>query len=252
MIKLLVFDKDGVILDLIGTWLPVVRAVADYTITRLPAGYDGTVTRADLLAVIGVDDQQDIIDPTGLFAAAPFAEIRSAWQSVLPPDMIRLNSDPDYKDKVAHLVLELARGQTVAKGDVKTPLTALHQAGFKLAVLTNDDTSSAEQNLKDLEIDHLFSPIIGANAGHGGKPEPHGLWHCCAVNGVDASETIMIGDTNADYGAAINAAVADFVCIADDPAHRPDPAVKIANVIARLSDLPGLLARRNDTILQSA
>ena len=36
MIKLLVFDKDGVILDLAQTWLPVVRAVADYTISRIP------------------------------------------------------------------------------------------------------------------------------------------------------------------------------------------------------------------------
>ena len=252
MIKLLVFDKDGVILDLIATWLPVVRAVTDYTIARLPASYDGPITRADLLTVIGVDDETGIIDPTGLFAAASFAEIRTAWQAILPPDMISLNSDAAYKAKVESLVLELARGQTVAKGDVKTPLTALHEAGFKLAVLTNDDTSSAKQNLKDLEIDHLFAPIIGANAGHGGKPEPHGLLHCCAANGVTVDETIMIGDTSADYGVAVNAAVADFICIADDPAHRPDPAVNPANVIARLSDLPALLAQRNDTILQPA
>ena len=250
MIKLLVFDKDGVILDLMATWLPVVRAVADYTITRLPSGYDGPVTRADLLAAIGVDDQADIIEHNGLFAAASFAEIRAAWQDILPPDMIRLNADPAYKDKVEALVLELVRGQSVPKGDVKTPLTALHQAGFKLALLTNDDTSSATQNLKDLEIDQLFSPILGANAGHGGKPAPHGLLHCCAVNDVDPTEAIMIGDTSADYGAAVNAAVADFICIADDASHRPDPTIKTGNVIARLTDLPALLAARNDTIMQ--
>jgi phosphoglycolate phosphatase len=152
MIKLLVFDKDGVILDLVATWLPVIRAVAEYTVSRLPDGYDGGITRTDLLAVVGVDDAADIIDPSGLFAAASFAEIREAWQEILPPDMIRLNEEPRYRDRVKELVLELARGSTITKGDVKTPLTALHEAGFKLAVLTNDNADSAAQNLRDLDI----------------------------------------------------------------------------------------------------
>ena len=33
MIRSLVFDKDGVILDLVGTWFPVMQALADYTLT---------------------------------------------------------------------------------------------------------------------------------------------------------------------------------------------------------------------------
>ena len=31
MIRSLVFDKDGVILDLVGTWFPVVEKLVDYT-----------------------------------------------------------------------------------------------------------------------------------------------------------------------------------------------------------------------------
>ncbi|MDA7599839.1 HAD family hydrolase [Alphaproteobacteria bacterium] len=250
MIKLLVFDKDGVILDLVATWLPVIRAVAEYTVSRLPDGYDGGITRTDLLAVVGVDDAADIIDPSGLFAAASFAEIREAWQEILPPDMIRLNEEPRYRDRVKELVLELARGSTITKGDVKTPLTALHEAGFKLAVLTNDNADSAAQNLRDLDIDHLFHPILGADSGYGGKPAPDGLLHCCALHNVDPSEAIMIGDTSADYGVAVNGKVADFICIADDPAHRPDEAIPVSNVIARLTDLPRLLGTRNDTVMQ--
>ena len=53
----------------------------------------------------------------------------------------------------------------------------------------------------------------------------------------------MIGDTGADFGAAVNARVADFICIADDPQHRPHEDVKVENVIARLTDLPDLLVR---------
>lgn len=244
MIKLLVFDKDGVILDLISTWLPVVRAVADYTISRLPDGYAGPIDRARLLGAIGVNDQADIIEPTGLFAAASFVEIRAAWQDMLPANMISLEQDEEYRARVGELVLELARGKTVAKGDVKTPLTQLHEAGFKLALLTNDNEASARQNLADLGVEHLFDPVIGADSGHGGKPDPYGLLHCCSVHGIGPDQAIMIGDTSADYGAAQNAKTADFICIADDPAHRPSPHIDPGNVIARLTELPDLMAAR--------
>ena len=36
MTELIVFDKDGVILDLEATWLPVARALAHYTASLLP------------------------------------------------------------------------------------------------------------------------------------------------------------------------------------------------------------------------
>ena len=37
MIKSLVFDKDGVLLDLIETWLPVMQGLAEYTLSLVPA-----------------------------------------------------------------------------------------------------------------------------------------------------------------------------------------------------------------------
>ena len=67
MIKLLVFDKDGVLLSLTATWLPVIEAVADHTISRLPEGHSD-ITAADLLASIGVDAVSGQIDQAGVFA----------------------------------------------------------------------------------------------------------------------------------------------------------------------------------------
>ena len=246
MIKSLVFDKDGVILDLIETWLPVVRGLAEYTLTRAPVGSAASVSRNTLLSNIGIDDDTGVIDPNGMFARGSFFEIRAIWQELLPPGMINLQEDDTYRTEVKRIVRDLGRGNAVPKGDLLTPLTQLSDAGFKLAVLTNDSEGSARQGLEEIGVAHFFDPIIGADSGYGGKPEPRGLLHCCALHDSDPSETLMIGDTGADYGAAINANVAGFVCIADDPADRPDPAISEADVIARLSDLPGLLARRGD------
>jgi len=244
MIQSLVFDKDGVILDLVGTWFPVVEELVDYTMTRMPVASRSSITRTDLLAAVGVEEATGHIDPMGLFAMGSFTDIRAAWQRLMPPGVIDLQTDEQYHAESRRLVRELAHGNTVPKGDVVTPLRALADSGFQLAVLTNDSEESARRSLGELGIDSLFNPIIGADSGHGGKPEPHGLLHCLSVHGTEPSQALMIGDTGADFGAAINARVADFICIADDPQYRPHENVKVENVIARLTDLPDLLARR--------
>ena len=143
----------------------------------------------------------------------------------------------------------MTQGNVVAKGDVETPLRRLAAAGFRIAMLTNDSEGSARRNMAELGIEDLFDPIIGVDSGHGSKPEPDGLLHILAQHGSAPSEALMIGDTGADHGAAVNAGVADFICIADDPSHRPDAAIDPKNVIADLTDLPDLLARWNNQTL---
>ena len=70
MIRSLVFDKDGVILDLVGTWFPVMQALADYTLTLQPDPAASVVTRADLLDAVGVNDASGQIDPLGVCAVS--------------------------------------------------------------------------------------------------------------------------------------------------------------------------------------
>ena len=65
MIKLIVFDKDGVVVDLSSTWFPVLLAVAEYTISRLHASTTGRVTTDDLLASVGVYEANSKVGRTG-------------------------------------------------------------------------------------------------------------------------------------------------------------------------------------------
>lgn len=243
MTKLVIFDKDGVILDLEATWLPVARAVAAYTAGLIPPDSDArfAITAADLLHAVGVDDSRGYIDPKGLFAAGSFAQMRAKWQTMLPANFIALDRDPVYRDTVQTIVLQQARQTTKAKGDVATPLRVLHQNGYLLAVVTNDDEESARQNLHDLGISDLFLSVVGANSGHGSKPDPDGLLHCCHLAGVRPEESIMVGDTIADYGAACAAGCKGFVCIADAYEFRPHEDIQPEHVISSLVGLPALL-----------
>ena len=159
MIKLLVFDKDGVLLSLTATWLPVIEALADYTISRLPDGHSD-ITAADLLASINVDVVSGQIDPAGVFARDSLAAVQSVWQKHLPTAMFDLHSDRAYQAEIEALMLRHVRGKSVSKGDIKTPLHDLYAAGFQLSLLTNDNEFSARQNLSDLSREKLVSADI--------------------------------------------------------------------------------------------
>ena len=158
MARLVIFDKDGVVLDLQATWLPVARAVAAYTASLIPSnGPTPQVTTADLLRAIGVDDAVGHIDPKGIFATGSFAHMRTKWQAMLPQEMIALDHDRAYRNAVKNIVYEHTRQSTKAKGDVVTPLKALYQDGFQLAMVTNDSEASARQSLHDLGICLLYT-----------------------------------------------------------------------------------------------
>jgi phosphoglycolate phosphatase len=250
MPKLLIFDKDGVILDLEATWLPVARAVAAHTASLIPLlniveNMPLSITATDLLLAVGVDDAQDFIDPKGLFATGSFPNIQAKWQSMLPPDMIALDRDPDYQNEVQRIVSSQAVRATVPKGDVVTPLRTLYQEGYTLAVVTNDDENNALQSLRDLGIADLFITVIGANSGYGIKPEPYGLLHCCEVAMVLPGNSVMVGDTNADYGASLAAGCHSFICVADAYECRPHDNIQLNDIIPNLMPLPALLANRS-------
>jgi phosphoglycolate phosphatase len=245
MTDLIVFDKDGVILDLEATWLPVARAVAHYTASRIPDDWDGGIGGVELLAAIGVDEAAGEIDSRGIFAAGSFADIRSCWQKMLPSHMIKLDQDDRYKQDVQILVDRHGRNQTVPKGEVEAPLHQLHKDGYRLAVLTNDSESSAKRNMQDIGVLDLFCTVVGADSGFGSKPGPHGFLHCCQIAGVTPAASIMVGDTMADYGAAIAAKAGDFICVADSVDNRPHQDIHHENVIGRIDQLPALMERRS-------
>ena len=242
MTKLIIFDKDGVILDLEATWLPVARAVAHYTVSRVPDDYNGQISGAELMAAIGVDDNAGIIDQRGIFAAGSFSDIRDRWQAMLPDNMIRLDQDAQYSQDVKDLVQLRGHQNTVPKGDVKTPLLALYNAGYHLAILTNDNEESARKSLVDLEVIDLFKVVMGANSGFGSKPDAQGLLQICHVVGVTPDQAIMVGDTMADYGAALAAKAGGFICVADSFDNRAHPDINRSNVISRIDQLPAMLA----------
>ena len=81
---LIVFDKDGVLLDLNATWMPLIIGIADYLSGRV----NGSIDRDALLAAVGVEmvpgtDEGRILE-NSVFAAGTFVAMREIWQEMSP------------------------------------------------------------------------------------------------------------------------------------------------------------------------
>ena len=81
-------------------------------------------------------------------------------------------------------------------------LKHLHEAGLKLACLTNKPTAFAIALLRVLKLDAFFTVVFGGDAFEKKKPDPLPLVRTCEALGCLPSHTLMIGDSSNDARAA--------------------------------------------------
>jgi len=86
------------------------------------------------------------------------------------------------------------------------------RARHRLAVLTNKPERPTMQILKGLDMDSLFSDVIGGDSPHGRKPDPAGLLDLVARAGVTPAETLLVGDSPVDLATARRAGT--HICLA--------------------------------------
>jgi phosphoglycolate phosphatase len=84
----------------------------------------------------------------------------------------------------------------------------------KLAVLTNKPLRSTRAILSDLELAHHFAPdsVVGGDGPFPRKPDPSGLRHLMAIAGALTGETVLVGDSLIDWRTSRAAGVR--VCLA--------------------------------------
>ena len=197
-IDLVVFDKDGTLIDFQRMWRGWVQALAADLEERI-----GRPFEAELLELMGVDPGTGVVHPHGLLAATPMARIREAVFAALlearvsgPRAAIALAEAWHAPDPVA-----LAHPVT----DLVDLLGALQASGRRVAVVTSDDRGPTERTLRTLGVEQFVDAIACADDGRPSKPAPDGVHHVCAMTGVPAARTLVVGDAPADLQMGRNA-----------------------------------------------
>ena len=241
---LIIFDKDGVLLDLPKTWLPVARDIT-YLLSELT---EHRYSAQLFQEIIGIEEQSETIDPDGLFASGSFLDQQAACIAKAPELQAHFD-DPSYREKVMAIVQRNNQRGAVPLGDVQTALGALRDQGYRCAILTNDSEASAKRSSTELGIISHFEEILGFDSGYGGKPAPEGFLEICRRCDYAPEETIMVGDTSADLGVATAAGAGLFIGIS---ARYPAPTKALETASHLLPNIEGLPDYLAQTVARSA
>ena len=190
-IDLVVFDKDGTLIDFHAMWSAWPADLA----TRLEAA-TGRDLRAPLFAMLGYDAETERPVANGRLAAAPMTRIRDATLDVL--------LDAGLSAPEAHAALAVA-WHAPDPVELATPVTdladlfgALRSSGRRIAVATSDDRAPTLRTLAAFGVGDLVDATLGADDRVQGKPAPDMVLAICGALGIAPGRTAVVGDSAAD------------------------------------------------------
>lgn len=190
-IELVVFDKDGTLIDFDRMW----SGWSADLVAKVAAATDPTMA-GPLGAALGLDPTTRRIVPGSALAATPMGHLRALTVATLRAEGLSAASaeaavagawDPPDPVALAHPLTDL--------GEL---FGALRARGLQVAVATSDDRVPTEATLAGLGVASLVDAVVCADDGLPVKPAPDTLLHLCVVLGVDPARTAMIGDSPAD------------------------------------------------------
>ncbi len=190
-IELVVFDKDGTLIDFDTMWSDwSVGLVRDVTAATDP---DLAGPLADAL---GLDPTTSRIIPGSPLSGTPMGHLRDLTAATLRRHGLSetvvetaVNEAWDPPDPVA-----LAHPLT----DLGSLFETLHARGIRVAVATSDDRAPTESTLAGLGLAALVDAVVCADDGLPIKPAPDALLHLCGLLGVSPARTAMVGDSPMD------------------------------------------------------
>jgi phosphoglycolate phosphatase-like HAD superfamily hydrolase len=190
-IDLLVFDKDGTLIEFHLMWGAWVEALA-----RRLEDAAGLPLREGMYPLLGVDPATGLVHAHGLLAATPMSRIREAVEAFV--------ADAGATPAVATAAVQaawhapdpvaLARPVT----DLAGLLRRLRQRIGTFAVATSDDRQPTTRTLEALGVAGEFAALTCADDGIRTKPAPDPVLHLCASLGIAPGRTAVVGDSPAD------------------------------------------------------
>lgn len=190
--RLVIFDKDGTLIDFHAMWSGWVESLA----AQLEAA-SGVRLAHRLYECVGYDCASRRALPGRPLAVWSMARIRE-WclALMLGASNLSLEEGEAAMEKAWAPPDPVALARPVA--DLPTLLTGLRAMGMKIAVATTDDREPTLVTLSALGLTALVDAIVAGDDGVPIKPAPEMVWAACQSAGVPVEQAIVVGDSIAD------------------------------------------------------
>lgn len=120
-------------------------------------------------------------------------------------------------------------------------LEALKAMSMPMGVVTNKPKNPALIILNDLDLTKYFDVVIGGDSAPAKKPDPAPYLEGCKALGVDASDTIYVGDSETDGETAVNVGVR-FALFSDGYRNSELSEIPHQVIVDDFAELPRLLS----------
>lgn len=232
MIKAIIFDKDGTILDLGNTWekpsIDVLRQLI--SLSSLSPQESEAFERS-----VGIEG--DTMLPNTLFSAGSISEQAAKLVQIVPLSIeeIEAHLENYFYQYITESDVEL---QVI--GNIESILKQL-KSDYLLGVVTNDNQRLTEATLSKVGLIDYFDWLASADQFKP-KPDPIALHDLAERHGLKLDEMIYIGDSSVDmvYGKHTFASIG----IALEPSHR-EFLKKADYIIESFEELPPLIEKLN-------
>jgi len=229
-IKGVLFDKDGTLIEVNGTWVPLYRQMLteDFSV---PAG-----DVEEMLIKGGYEPATGVFRAGSALAAGTTAQIAELWWPGLSRD--------ELKARVAMIDNDIApRAKEFIKPlmELSNVFDELRAMGLRLGVATNDSFRSAEAQMNHLDVHHYFEHIIGWDSVVIPKPSGHMIEYFCSKTGLKPEEVAMVGDNGHDMEEARHGGAGLAVAVLTGNSAHSEIAHMADHTLESVADLPALL-----------
>ena len=232
-IDLVVFDKDGTLIDfhaMWGGWALELGRRLDGATRRPVAG--------DVFAAIGFDPVDGRVRSGAPLAVATMAQIEEVVAAVIRrwcPSIAAARRAVETAwfepDPVA---------TAVPTADLSELFERLRDSGRQIAVATTDDRAPTEATLRGLGIRDHVSALACGDDGVGVKPDPAMALAICAALRVEPDRMAIVGDTPADLAMGRSAGAGRVIGVLTGVGGRPELEPLADAVLGSIGELtPG-------------